>query len=62
MNEVKKALIEKYESTGKIGFAKPSNQEEAYALINLIAESFVQEEVSISIQDIINDMKKILEE
>lgn len=62
MNEVKKALIEKYEATGKIGFAKPSNQEEAYALINLIAESFVQEEVSISIQDIINDMKKILEE
>lgn len=59
--EIKKELIERYQQTGKIGFAKPSSEKEAYALIDLILnyESPEKEEkIILNIPDLTRKMQQ----
>lgn len=55
--KIKKELIERYEETGKIGFTKPATKEEAYQIIETLAQVFKeddepQEEIVINLSDV----------
>ena len=57
-DQVRQELIERYEKTGKLGFTKPNSKEEAYALIDLIANyEEPEEKVILNITDLTNKMK-----
>jgi ABC-type Fe3+-hydroxamate transport system substrate-binding protein len=42
--KVKNELIERYQQTGKIGFTKPATEEEAYQIIETLAQVFERDE------------------
>ena len=44
MESLKQELLERYENTGRVGFAKPQSIEEAYSLIDTICELYNNEQ------------------
>lgn len=43
-SKIKQELIERYEQTGKIGFAKPATRAEAYQLIEALSNIYEAKE------------------
>lgn len=46
--KVRDELIERYKQTGKIGFTKPNTEEEAYQIIETLAQVFEKDEEKIA--------------
>ena len=56
---IKQELLERYNATGKIGFVKPINDNEAYKMIETIADMYNEEpeEIVLTLDDIATRMK-----
>lgn len=52
--KVKNELIERYQQTGKIGFTKPATEEEAYQIIETLAQVFERDEEEVVEETVIN--------
>ena len=64
-SEIRKELIERYNATGKIGFTKPKNFEEAMSIIetltNIHEEDSQQEEIIVNLSDMTKKLKEFFD-
>lgn len=60
--KMRKDLLERYISTGKVGLTKPSNDEEAIDLIETIVELYDEKEepITLSLAEVSTRLKDIL--
>lgn len=64
--DIRQELLERYQSTGKIGFVKPKNEAEAYAIISTLSEMYdikeeqPKQEITISLSELTEKLKEFL--
>jgi hypothetical protein len=59
--KLRKSLLERYISTGKVGFSKPANDEEAIAFIETIVKFYTPEPVKMSLTEMSAKFKDMLD-
>jgi hypothetical protein len=57
---MRKNLLERYLSTGKVGLTKPENDEEAIDLIETVVELYDEKPVSMSLSEVSSKLKDLL--
>lgn len=61
-SEIRKELLERYNTTGRIGLAKPKNYDEAVSiietLVNIHDDTEQQEEVVINLSDMTEKLRE----
>lgn len=66
MASLRQELIERYEATGKVGFAKPASKAEAISMIETVVAMYeepknsVKEEVVVNIHDLTERIRNFL--
>lgn len=58
--QMRKNLLERYLSTGKVGLTKPENDEEAIDLIETVVELYDEKPVSMSLSEVSSKLKDLL--
>lgn len=60
---IRNELIERYESTGRVGLTKPRNHTEAMQLIETVVDLYEEEpeEYNFTLKDITNKLKEFLD-
>lgn len=59
--KIRKDLLERYISTGKVGLIKPKDDSEAIDLIETVVEMYSDEPVKVSLADMSNQFKHLLD-
>ena len=64
-SEIRKELIERYNATGRIGFTKPKNVDEAMSiietLVNVHEEEQPKEELVVNLSDMTKKLKEFFD-
>lgn len=58
---IRKNLLERYLSTGKVGLIKPKTDEEAIDLIETVVELYDPKPVTISLSEMSNKLRDLLD-
>lgn len=59
--KIRRELLERYISTGKVGLVKPASDDEAIDLIETVVELYEPEPVKVTISDLSEQFKKMLD-
>lgn len=59
--QLRKTLLQRYLSTGKIGFMKPKDDCEAIDLIETIVESYNPKPIKMNLSNLADKMREILD-
>ena len=57
---MRKDLLERYLSTGRVGLTKPKNDEEAIDLIETVVELYDEKPTTMSLSEVSNKLKDLL--
>lgn len=57
---MRRQLLERYLSTGRVGLTKPKNCDEAIDLIETVVEVYEDKPVTMSLSEMTNKLKNIL--
>lgn len=60
--QVRKDLLERYVSTGMVGFIRPKSDDDAIDLIETVVNLYDDEPVCMSLTEMANKYKQILDE
>lgn len=58
---IRRELLERYISTGKVGLIKPSSDNEAIDLIETVVELYTEEPKKVTVADLSEQFKKMLD-
>lgn len=59
--KLRRELLERYISTGKVGLVKPSSDEEAVDLIETVIELYNEQPIKLKFSDISEQFKNLLD-
>ena len=58
--QMRRELLERYLSTGRVGLTKPKNDDEAIDLIETVVELYEDQPVTMSLSEMSNKFKDLL--